>query len=66
MWSIYRKMASRNIDFEQVYDILAFVFGSNGSPVLRGLGPCPSSLKPAIQGFYRDAKNQSASHCTPQ
>src|SRR4051812_48790259 len=24
LWSIYRKMAARNIDYEQVYDVLAF------------------------------------------
>src|SRR5690606_1467447 len=47
LWSIYRKMTNRNIDFEQVYDVLAFrVLVENISQCYEVLGLVHSIWKP--------------------
>ncbi len=54
LWSIYRKMQSRNIDYEQVYDILAFriVVGSI-SECYEVLGHIHALWKP-VPGRFKD------------
>jgi GTP diphosphokinase / guanosine-3',5'-bis(diphosphate) 3'-diphosphatase len=54
LWSIYRKMASRNIDYEQVYDVLAFrVLVDSVSECYEVLGMVHSLWKP-IPGRFKD------------
>lgn len=54
LWSIYRKMASRNIDYEQVYDVLAFrVLVDSVSQCYEVLGLVHSLWKP-IPGRFKD------------
>lgn len=54
MWSIYRKMQSRSIDYEQVYDILAFrVIVGSISECYEVLGYVHSLWKP-IPGRFKD------------
>lgn len=54
LWSIYRKMQARNIDFEQVYDVLAFrvIVGSIGE-CYEVLGHIHALWKP-IPGRFKD------------
>jgi guanosine-3',5'-bis(diphosphate) 3'-pyrophosphohydrolase len=54
LWSIYRKMNSRNIDYEQVYDVLAFrVIVDTLSQCYEVLGLIHSLWKP-IPGRFKD------------
>lgn len=54
LWSIYRKMQSRNIDYEQVYDILAFrVLVSTIGECYEVLGHVHALWKP-IPGRFKD------------
>lgn len=54
LWSIYRKMTNRNIDFEQVYDVLAFrVLVESISQCYEVLGLVHSIWKP-IPGRFKD------------
>ncbi len=54
LWSIYRKMESRNIDYEQVYDVLAFrVLVDSLSQCYEVLGLMHSLYKP-IPGRFKD------------
>ncbi len=54
LWSIYRKMATRNIDYEQVYDVLAFrVLVDSVSQCYEVLGLVHSLWKP-IPGRFKD------------
>lgn len=54
LWSIYRKMESRNIDYEQVYDVLAFrVLVDTLSQCYEVLGLMHSLYKP-IPGRFKD------------
>lgn len=54
LWSIYRKMTSRNIEYEQVYDILAFrVLVDNVADCYAVLGHIHSLYKP-IPGRFKD------------
>lgn len=54
LWSIYRKMTNRNIDFEQVYDVLAFrVIVDTISQCYEVLGHVHSIWKP-IPGRFKD------------
>lgn len=54
LWSIYRKMQSRNIDYEQVYDVLAFrVIVETVSQCYEVLGLIHSLRKP-IPGRFKD------------
>ena len=54
LWSIYRKMATRNIDYEQVYDVLAFrVLVDSISQCYEVLGLVHSLWKP-IPGRFKD------------
>lgn len=54
LWSIYRKMTSRNIDYEQVYDVLAFrVLVGSVSHCYEVLGLIHSLWKP-IPGRFKD------------
>lgn len=54
LWSIYRKMTARNIDFEQVYDVLAFrVIVETLSQCYEVLGHVHSIWKP-IPGRFKD------------
>jgi guanosine-3',5'-bis(diphosphate) 3'-pyrophosphohydrolase len=54
LWSIYRKMTSRDIDFEQVFDVLAFRIVVNTIPeCYEVLGYIHSIWKP-IPGRFKD------------
>ncbi|MEZ0391528.1 MAG: bifunctional (p)ppGpp synthetase/guanosine-3',5'-bis(diphosphate) 3'-pyrophosphohydrolase [Pseudobdellovibrionaceae bacterium] len=54
LWSIYRKMQARNIDYEQVYDVLAFrVMVDTVSQCYEVLGLMHSLYKP-IPGRFKD------------
>ncbi len=54
LWSIYRKMQARNIDYEQVYDVLAFrVIVNSVSECYEVLGHVHSIWKP-IPGRFKD------------
>lgn len=54
LWSIYRKMQSRNIDYEQVYDVLAFrVLVGSVAECYAALGLVHSLWKP-IPGRFKD------------
>jgi len=54
LWSIYRKMQSRNIDYEQVYDVLAFrVLVETVAQCYEVLGLMHSLYKP-IPGRFKD------------
>ncbi len=70
LWSIYRKMQARNIDYEQVYDVLAFrVLVNNVSECYEVLGHIHSIWKP-IPGRFKDfiampkANNYQSLHTT--
>lgn len=53
-YSIYKKMASRGVDFEQVQDLLAFrIIVSNITECYKGLGIIHSSFTP-IPGRFKD------------
>lgn len=54
LWSIYRKMQSRNIDYDQVYDVLAFrVLVETVAECYAALGLVHSLWKP-IPGRFKD------------
>lgn len=54
LWSIYRKMQSRNIDYDQVYDVLAFrVIVQSISECYEVLGHIHALWKP-IPGRFKD------------
>ncbi|MCS6837965.1 MAG: RelA/SpoT family protein, partial [Bdellovibrionaceae bacterium] len=54
LWSIYRKMKTRNLEFSQIYDILAFrVIVENVSQCYSVLGLVHSIWKP-IPGRFKD------------
>ncbi|HEX7675980.1 MAG TPA: bifunctional (p)ppGpp synthetase/guanosine-3',5'-bis(diphosphate) 3'-pyrophosphohydrolase [Bdellovibrio sp.] len=54
LWSIYRKMQSRNIDYDQVYDVLAFrVLVDTVAECYAALGLVHSLWKP-IPGRFKD------------
>ncbi|MFN7824820.1 MAG: RelA/SpoT family protein [Pseudobdellovibrionaceae bacterium] len=70
LWSIYRKMASRNIDYEQVYDVLAFrLLVDSVTQCYEVLGLIHSIWKP-IPGRFKDfiampkANNYQSLHTT--
>ncbi len=54
LWSVYRKMQSRNIDYDQVYDVLAFrVLVDTVAECYAALGLVHSLWKP-IPGRFKD------------
>jgi guanosine-3',5'-bis(diphosphate) 3'-pyrophosphohydrolase len=70
LWSIYRKMQARNIDYEQVYDVLAFrVLVGTVTQCYEVLGLMHSLYKP-IPGRFKDfiampkANNYQSLHTT--
>jgi GTP diphosphokinase / guanosine-3',5'-bis(diphosphate) 3'-diphosphatase len=70
LWSIYRKMQNRSIDYEQVYDVLAFrVLVDTLSHCYEALGHIHSMWKP-IPGRFKDfiampkANNYQSLHTT--
>lgn len=70
LWSIYRKMQMRNIEYEQVYDILAFrLIVHSVSECYEALGHIHSIWKP-IPGRFKDfiampkANNYQSLHTT--
>ncbi len=69
-WSIYRKMQSRNIDYDQVYDVLAFrLIVGTVSECYEALGHIHAMWKP-IPGRFKDfiampkANNYQSLHTT--
>ncbi len=70
LWSIYRKMQMRNIEYEQVYDVLAFrMIVTTVSECYEALGHIHSIWKP-IPGRFKDfiampkANNYQSLHTT--
>ena len=61
-YSIYQKMITQNLDFEEVYDIIAFrIILDTDSPVLRGPGAHPLPLeahRQQVQGLHRPSQAQ--------
>lgn len=54
LWSVYRKMTSRNLDYDQIYDVLAFrIIVSNVVECYEVLGYIHSIWKP-IPGRFKD------------